>query len=99
MCLLTGLGFKALTGLPCPTCGLTRALCHALRGDWAGSVSYHPAGILVAAGVIGWALWSFAEAGRGRPLADLARRRLGRSLAVIVGVVSIGFWIARLTAP
>ncbi len=60
---------KYLLGIPCPTCGLTRALCHALHGDWSASISYHPAGILVAAALLGWMLWSAAEAVRGQPLA------------------------------
>jgi hypothetical protein len=56
---------KILTGIPCPTCGLTRSLCHALRGEWAASLGYHPAGVLLAAALIGWMVWSAAEARRG----------------------------------
>ena len=50
--------FKYLTGWNCPLCGLTRSVCHALRGHWAQSWHYHPAGILVAAGLVGWMLRS-----------------------------------------
>ena len=34
--------FKRLTGLPCPTCGITRAAGHALRGDWVGAFLMQP---------------------------------------------------------
>lgn len=89
-------GFKYLTGLPCPTCGLTRALCHALRGDWTVSLSYHPAGILLAAALIGWTFWSATEAARGRPLADALRGRLSASLLAAGVALSIASWIVRL---
>lgn len=85
--------FKHLTGWSCPTCGLTRALCHALRGNWAASLAYHPAGLLLAATLMGWASWLIAEAGRGHQLAESWRRRLGAS-AIAAGVVlSVGGWV------
>ena len=31
-----------LTGVPCPGCGMTRALTHAVRLDFAGAFYYHP---------------------------------------------------------
>ncbi len=34
--------FRILSGLPCPGCGLTRALSSLLHGDWAAAFSYHP---------------------------------------------------------
>jgi Protein of unknown function (DUF2752) len=89
--------FKRLTGIPCPTCGLTRALCHALRGDWGVSFDYHPAGILLAAGLIGWMLWSAADAARGRRFAEAARGRLCTSMIGAGIVVSIAAWVVRLT--
>lgn len=32
----------AVTGIPCPTCGVTRALFSLLRGDFEGYFKYHP---------------------------------------------------------
>lgn len=46
--------FRALTGIPCPTCFLTRATARALRGDIGGSIQLHAFGPLVAAGLIYW---------------------------------------------
>ena len=34
--------FKALTGLPCPGCGMTRAFLHLIEGDVAGAFHFHP---------------------------------------------------------
>ena len=64
---------KRLTGLSCPTCGLTRSVCHLLQGDVTGSLAMHPAGIPVVIGLVGWIAWSGFEAVRGRRLIDLIR--------------------------
>lgn len=54
---LTGLGcpFRALFGIPCPTCGMTRALLSLLRLDLAGYARYNimalPAALAVLAGL------------------------------------------------
>jgi hypothetical protein len=90
-------GFKWLTGLPCPTCGLTRALCHAVHGQWAESVASHPAGLIVAAGLAGWMAWSALEAVRGRPLAHTVRNRLA-GVSIGAGLlVSLVFWAVQLS--
>lgn len=34
--------FRHVTGLPCPTCGMTRAWLSALRLDFGAAFSYHP---------------------------------------------------------
>jgi hypothetical protein len=36
-----------LTGHDCLACGLTRSVCHLLRGDAAGSLALHPLGVVV----------------------------------------------------
>jgi hypothetical protein len=33
---------RAVTGVPCPSCGITRALAHLERGHWAEAVRCHP---------------------------------------------------------
>jgi hypothetical protein len=38
---------RAVTGIPCPSCGLTRALAHLERGHWADAVRFHPFSPLV----------------------------------------------------
>lgn len=32
---------RHFTGIPCPSCGMTRSLMAAMRGDWIASVDYH----------------------------------------------------------
>ena len=90
LCLL-----KALTGLSCPTCGLTRAVCHALQGNWGASLGFHPAGILVAVSLVGWVTWISLEAWRGQALWNGGRRSLARLAGAAIGVLSLVGWVAR----
>ena len=34
--------FKALTGIPCPGCGMTRAMLSLTKGDFRGAFGYNP---------------------------------------------------------
>ena len=87
---------KVLTGIPCPTCGLTRSLCHALRGEWAASLGHHPAGVLLAAALIGWMVWSAAEARRGQLVGDVVRRHVSIAMLKSGIAISLVVWLARL---
>ena len=90
--------WRRLTGFPCPTCGLTRAICHALRGDWSASLNLHPAGVLVVAGLAGWALWSALETWRGEPIHETARDLAGLALLRAGVTVSAIAWVVRLAS-
>src|SRR5512143_795696 len=35
-------GFRWLTGMPCPLCGMTRALSLLLKGQWTQALRLHP---------------------------------------------------------
>ena len=41
-------GFLITTGLPCPTCGMTTAYAHAVRGQWWRSAVAQPMGFVLA---------------------------------------------------
>ena len=61
-----GCGFRALTGLPCPLCGGTRACGALVQGDWAAAWAANPGAVVlllwlglcaaqaVAEGAAGW---------------------------------------------
>lgn len=38
---------RATTGIPCPFCGMTRAVTSAVRGDITASLRYNPGGIVL----------------------------------------------------
>jgi hypothetical protein len=60
--------FKYLTGLPCPSCGMTTSFALLVRGDLLNSVKANAAGTLLA--LFGLALipWSMASVFCKRPL-------------------------------
>lgn len=39
--------FSSLTGVPCPSCGMTRSVTSAAHGHWISSLQWHPLGILM----------------------------------------------------
>jgi hypothetical protein len=44
----TSCGFRLLTGLPCPSCGLTRSVSFSVRAELRDAVAMHPLGPAVA---------------------------------------------------
>ena len=57
--------FRALTGLWCPGCGLTRATHHLLRGDVGQALRYNAFVIVILAALTAvWLGWLLGAAGR-----------------------------------
>jgi hypothetical protein len=82
--------FRRITGLPCPTCGLTRSWNAALHGQLRESVAFHPLGLLTVVGAAAIA------AGIDEREPVLARRL--RSRAVVGSIVAgwVAVWLIRL---
>jgi hypothetical protein len=54
--------FKRVSGLPCPSCGTTRAVSHLFNGEIVNSLYLNPFGIIVAAIMVVspvWIVWDF----------------------------------------
>ena len=85
-----------LTGLDCPTCGLTRAVCHALQGDWSASLGFHPAGILVLVSVVSWTLWSSLEAWRGQAIWLRGQKTMAKLAGAAIAITSLVGWLAKI---
>ena len=80
---------RALTGVPCPTCFLTRATAAALTGDLSGSLQWHFFGPLAAGCLV---LWSASALHQRRlfPLHPQSKAFIGICIALIA------YWIVRL---
>jgi len=92
---------KTRTGLPCPTCGMTRSLVLSLHGEWARAWRLMPAGPLALAGLLalGAALLALAVVERrGGRKADARAQRYIRRGALIYAAAATVVWIAGWTA-
>jgi len=59
-------GFVTLTGLPCPTCGMTTAFAYTVRGHFIQAMRAQLAGFLLALGVMLTAVFSLVSIVTGR---------------------------------
>lgn len=70
--------FKAITGLACASCGLTRWALALGQGDWAGAFHWHPvATLLLLAGPLA-VIWDLRRALARRPYPALPDSRAAR---------------------
>ena len=86
--LIPGCPFKRLTGLACPTCGLTRCVMALGGGDWQAAFHWHPAAAGLATLLPVLALWDLRRAWRGEPYPRLPDSLAARVAAwVILGAI------------
>jgi hypothetical protein len=78
--------FYALTGLPCPSCGMTTSFALLVRGDVGNSLRANAVGTLLALFWLSVIPWSVASAVRGRLLLVWAPER-ALTVAVLAFVV------------
>jgi Protein of unknown function (DUF2752) len=79
--------FKALTGLPCATCGMTHAFVHLAHGEVGAALGASPLGALVAAAAWLFVVGDAVRVGLALPL-PLPGPRAARALA-LCGVVAL----------
>ena len=82
-----------LWNVPCPGCGVTTSVTHAVRGDLLGSLRVQPFGIVVVLVVLVLSGWALSIHLRGRDLWDeLSEIRWARWMSVL-GVLMGAAWI------
>jgi len=84
---------QALSGIPCPTCYLTRATSQALVGHLEQSIRLHAFGPLLAAGLLVWSLRSW-RAGTMWPWPSRARWPLPATIGMAAALLF--YWLLRL---
>ncbi|HVF44291.1 MAG TPA: DUF2752 domain-containing protein [Pyrinomonadaceae bacterium] len=91
--------FRALTGLPCPGCGMTRAFCALGHGDLAGAFGYNAlAPFVFAAAVLAWAHALATVLKLDAARAALERLRPTQRAAALMLAVTLAWWVVRLSA-
>jgi hypothetical protein len=79
--------FYSLTGLPCPSCGLTTSFALFVRGDLANSWRANAVGTLLAIFLVLGIPWGIAGAVRGRPLWIDVEKLISRAMLTFIGLL------------
>ena len=83
---------RALTGIPCPTCFLTRATGAALRGDLPSSLQLHAFGPVVATALLWWSITALRQRRLVPP--QLPAWPLGAGGLVLVAYWGLRLWLS-----
>jgi hypothetical protein len=86
---------RAVVGYPCPTCGTTRALRLALRGDFAGATQWHPLVWVTVPFVAVWLGIEIIGYLRTGAWGASSRVRHGTKLLVAIAAALFVVWIVR----
>jgi Protein of unknown function (DUF2752) len=89
---------KLLTGLPCPTCGSTRALGRLFALDVPGALVMNPVTTLAAFAILLWAAADLVLLPQKRALGLELSPRAGRALRIAVVVAVVANWAFLLAA-
>lgn len=85
---------RGAIGLPCATCGMTRAFVALAHGDLSAAVAASPLGALLAAAAWGYAALDLARAALGLPWPELPQRAWrGAALAGMAAVALNWGWL------
>ena len=84
--------FKALTGLPCPTCGSTRAAAQLAHLDLAGGFAMNPLFVASAGVLAAWGIADLLLMARGRALGVEVAPAIGRALRVAAVAAILANW-------
>lgn len=81
-----------MTGLPCPTCGMTTAFAHAARAQFAAAWAAQPAGLALALGVMGVGVGSLYSAISGRSVRWRGPRWSAAKIGLATVFLLFGSW-------
>ncbi len=84
--------FREVTGIPCPSCFLTRATCNALQGNFSDSINQHLFGPIAALGLIFWSFYAIKNKRIFSASFDQERFRL-----LLLLFSFIAYWLIRIT--
>lgn len=89
--------FKATTGRPCPTCGMTTSFAWFARGELVRAWQANPVGILLAPTCLALIPWLLLASARASPwpFRDLEYPLVGLSVAVVASTLIS--WTVRIT--
>ena len=88
--------FLALFGRPCPTCGMTTAWAHLVRGQVIGALRVNVGGTLLAVVAAIAVPWLLGSAARGRWLGMVPNGTAAACISTTILLVILIDWLVRL---
>ena len=86
-----------ITGIPCPGCGLSRAIMLLLRGDLRGSLRYHAFAPIFLLTIVAVILASVLPRSITEPVVSKAEELEGKTrLTTMILIGLVLYWLARL---
>ena len=87
-----------MLGYPCPTCGMTTAFSHVVRGQFIDAFKAQPAGLIFALAVIATVPVSLSVVVTGKVWMVNWHRTSPAKLAVIAVLILLGGWVYKVLA-
>ncbi len=94
--MLSPCSFRSMTGLPCPSCGMTTSWAYYTRGDIGRAFFANPGGLLLGMLVTVVAPWVIASGIRGRWLLVQPSAFAAIAVASVVVITTLAGWVGRL---
>lgn len=88
--------FRVLFGLPCPTCGMTTAWAHLVRGELGAALQVNAAGALLAMLAVAAVPWLTGSAATGRWLGRPPNASVVAWTAAAISLMAFLQWGVRL---
>jgi hypothetical protein len=88
--------FLRLTGLPCPSCGMTTSFALLMHGDVGNSLRANPVGTLLAVCLLAAIPWSLAGAIRGRWLWVRTLEPVLLKGVIVLTTLAVARWVVML---
>jgi hypothetical protein len=89
-------GILLITGLPCPSCGLTTSFAHMVRLQWIDAWHANPWGVALFVTMLASVPLAIHSAKRGKPLLETLHRYHAQKIAFGLILLGIGAWIGRV---
>lgn len=85
--------FRSLTGLPCPSCGLTTSFSHAAHFDFSAALVAQPFGVVVFLIVLSWIPASLILGYQGHTWSSMIESRAASRFLYLLLVLYLLGWI------
>lgn len=87
--------FRALTGIPCPSCGMTTSFAFVVRGRLLSAAWTNPGGCLLAVVAAGMIPWCVVSAAVGHTVGVRSPERAAMVFVLVLLGISLVAWLVR----